>query len=122
MWKQLKKEFPTFMDKAFEFTKELGIDPVNLVVDHAALRFANAEDVDTLRKELETESTMLSEAIVAGRPIMIYKLNTPLKYKVSTPKVEGEQLPNTSLAITKYKGLALKFHCYTIEQVVTNTL
>lgn len=39
-------------------------------------------------------------------------------YKVTTPKVEGEQLMNTTASLSKYRGLSVKFHCYPIEEIV----
>ena len=39
-------------------------------------------------------------------------------FHISTPKVEGEQLLNTTISLTKHIGLAIKFHCYSIEDVV----
>jgi len=40
--------------------------------------------------------------------------------RISTPVVSGEQLLNTTIALEKYPGLAIKFHCYPIEEVVAS--
>lgn len=178
MWTDLQAQFKTFMDTLFSFIDELGIDVTNLQIDHAAVRFKKSNDVDQLVKELKPITTKLSEAIVNGRIIYIFKFKNPFKYKnysidcieipypasdhdfpkdgwehvefvltstkpetldksfrelfpsltddilqkynykLSTPKVTGEQLLNTTVALHKSKGLAVKFHCYTIEEVV----
>lgn len=39
-------------------------------------------------------------------------------YKLSVPKVEGEQLSNPTCILTKYLGLSIKFHPNSIEKVV----
>ena len=178
MWEKLHNEYEQFMDNIFLFISELGIDVKDLQIDHAALRFKNSDDVNKLIAELEPIGKKLSEAIVNGRTIYIYKLNSPLIYrnfsvpcvelpypaanhdfdtdgwehlefvlsdtepdtldgtfreifpsltdeilkkydfKISTPKASGEQLLNTTISLQKYKGLAVKFHCYSIEDVV----
>lgn len=39
-------------------------------------------------------------------------------YSISTPSVKGEKLVNTSISVEKEKGLAIKFHSYSIEEIV----
>ena len=183
MWNKLKTDFKAFMNDILNFAQEANLDASNLEIDHAALRFKKAEDVDLLLSELKDLSNILSQAVVNGRKIYILKLNKPLvfknysipclelpypskdhdypkdgwehvefviqnsnpdtlqadfksifpnfndeykerfNYRISTPKVEiAEQLLNTTIALEKHKGLALKFHCYPIEKVVTSKI
>lgn len=41
-------------------------------------------------------------------------------YKLSIPKVEGEQLSNPTCILTKHIGLSIKFHPNSIEKVVSS--
>lgn len=43
-------------------------------------------------------------------------------YKLSIPKVEGEQLLNPTIALTKSKMLSIKFHPNSIEKVVSSKI
>ena len=180
MFQELKENLNSFLEKVFDFTNELGIDVSNLEIDHVALRYKDAKDVDTLLEELKPLGKILSQATVNGRKISIIKLNEPFIYKgytipcielpypaenhdypnddwehvefvltttdidnfenvfrksfpnltedmlqkysysFSIPHADEDQLPNPSVALAKYRGLAIKFHPYSIELVVTS--
>lgn len=41
-------------------------------------------------------------------------------FKITTPDVKAEELVNTTIVLQKHPGLAIKFHCYPIEQIVAS--
>ncbi len=81
MFRQLKQELTPFLDEIFRFTTELNLDVSNLEIDHIALRYKNAADVDKLAGELKEQGDIISQAILKGRKIYIFKLHHPLKYQ-----------------------------------------
>lgn len=81
MFKQLQQNLPAFLDECFTYLNELGIDVTGLPLDHIALRYKDSTDVDRLAGELKEQSTVISDAIVNGRIIYIFKLHIPLTYK-----------------------------------------
>lgn len=89
MFEQLQQKLPAFLDEAFAFITELGLDVSGLPLDHIALRYKNAADVDALANELKEQGEIISDAIIKGRIIYIFKLHQPLVYKnYSIPCVE----------------------------------
>jgi uncharacterized protein len=81
MYQSLLQDLPIFLDKVFAYTRELGLDVSGLELDHIALRYKNSADVDRLASELKHVSTVISDAVVNGRIIYIFKLHKPLEYK-----------------------------------------
>ena len=81
IFEELRLELTPFLDKVFALVKELNINVSDLDIDHIALRYKNSKDVDKLAAELQSQAKILSQAIVNGRKIYIFKLNTPLLYK-----------------------------------------
>jgi len=77
-WQELRLKSISFGERVVDFARELGLNIDNLQIDHMGMRFANPEDVDFLRQGLNKVGGKISEAIVNGRPILIYKLNRPL--------------------------------------------
>jgi uncharacterized protein len=81
MFETLQQKLPAFLDECFVYLGDLGIDVAGLSLDHIALRYKDSSDVDKLTEELKGQSTIISNAIVNGRIIYIFKLHTPLTYK-----------------------------------------
>jgi predicted metalloenzyme YecM len=81
MYKNLQQKLPVFLDECFAYLSELRIDVTGLPLDHIALRYSHTSDVDKLAEELKGQSTVISDAIVNGRVIYIFKLHTPLRHK-----------------------------------------
>ncbi|MBR0573920.1 MULTISPECIES: VOC family protein [Pasteurellaceae] len=54
--------------------------------------------------------------------ILLWHQNNKLKVKISEPKVEGEQLPNPSIAVSlvnsKENHTCIKVHPYTLEKII----
>lgn len=83
-WNSLIESFPHFMSKATQFVSDLGLDISGLQIDHIAIRIKDPSDVDLLKAEISTLSTNgspISNEIVNGREIMIFKLRKPLVYE-----------------------------------------
>lgn len=63
------------------FLEEIGLDISGLQIDHLGLKIKNTEDAENLKSDiLENSGEIISKAIVAGRPIYILKLSTPLVF------------------------------------------
>lgn len=77
---QLEGALKEFGEKMSEYLEELGIQEKSqsLVVDHIGLRLKKRDDILSLKNELSEKGKMISSAIINGREIFIYKLNTPL--------------------------------------------
>lgn len=75
------QKIPIFLDEEFTFIHELNLDVSGLSIDHIALRYKNSEDVDQLAKELKKQGDVISDAVVNGRIIYIFKLHQPLIYQ-----------------------------------------
>lgn len=83
-WANLTNSFHQFMTNALRFAEELNLDVSSLVIDHVAIRIKDAAVVDTLREELSNlsiDKSPISNEIVNGREILIFKLSTPLKFQ-----------------------------------------
>ncbi len=83
-WSSLKETFPHFMEKIMVFISDLGLDISDLQIDHIAIRVKDPSNVELLKKELNALSinnSPISNEIVNGREIMIFKLLHPLVYE-----------------------------------------
>lgn len=93
--------YKDFLEKLIKDIEGKGIDVSNLNLDHFGYQCSSNEDYDNLRPELEKIAKLISENIVGGRRVGIFKLNTPLGYKnwkipaveLVAPK-EGQQCPS----------------------------
>lgn len=93
--------YKDFLDKLTEGIKEEGIDISDLNLDHFGYQCSSNEDYNKLRPEFEKIAKLISENIVGGRRVGIFKLNTPLEYKnwkilaveLVAPK-EGQNCPS----------------------------
>ena len=89
MFEKLQTEVNGFLNKIFSFVEELGIDVSGLKIDHMGLRYSDPKKVDQLSQELNQVGTKLSEAVVNGRKIYNFKLDTPITFKdFSIPCIE----------------------------------
>lgn len=81
--------YESFLDKFFSKIQEFGIDVSNLELDHIAYQSSSDADYDKLKPEFDQIGKQMSENIVGGRRVGIYKLNTPIQYKErSIPAIE----------------------------------
>ena len=95
-------QYETFIKGLLDKIKELGINVTDLDMDHIGYQSSSNEDYDRLRTEFDELGKRVSEEIVGGRRVGIYKLNKPLHYQRYTimaielvaPK-EGQKCPST---------------------------
>ncbi|OGJ22498.1 MAG: hypothetical protein A2804_03000 [Candidatus Pacebacteria bacterium RIFCSPHIGHO2_01_FULL_46_10] len=81
--------YQVFLDHFFNKLEELGIDVANLELDHIAYQTQSDDDYDQIKPEFKKIGKEMSEAIVGGRRVGIFQLNSPLQYKGrSIPAVE----------------------------------
>jgi len=76
--------YESFIKGLLEKIKQLGIDVSDLDMDHIGYQASSNEDYDRLRTEFDKLGEKISEEIVGGRRVGIYKLNTPLRYQQYT--------------------------------------
>lgn len=70
-----------FINKILKRLDELGVDVRNFELDHLGYQTASNEEYDSLRLKFTDYGKLVREAIVGGRRVGIYKLNSPLIYK-----------------------------------------
>lgn len=82
LWKTLQDTIQDFHTRVTALTDELGITDIvkGLHIDHAGIRVAKNEDVDTLREELLQHGLCFSSEIVNGREILLFELYTSLQF------------------------------------------
>lgn len=73
--------YETFIEKILRKLDELGIDVSGLNMDHIGYQASSNEDYDKLITEFDEIGKRMSEAIVWGRRVGIYKLNKPLRLR-----------------------------------------
>jgi predicted metalloenzyme YecM len=66
--------------------KKYNIDVSNLDMDHIGYQASSDADYDNLKQEFEKIGVLVSEKIVGGRRVGIYKFNQPLCYQQYTNK------------------------------------
>lgn len=85
------EEYESFFDKIFSNMKGAGFDDEEFIeIDHVAYRTETFERYEELKKEFEKISSNSSEAIISGRPIIVYRLKESLIY--GDWKIEGLEL------------------------------
>jgi predicted metalloenzyme YecM len=80
------QNFQQFMEDVFAGLNKFGIDVSNLEMDHFGYQASSNEDYDNLVPEFKKLGEWLSEEVVGGRRVSIYKLLEPLSYKQSKPQ------------------------------------
>ena len=76
--------YENFIQKILDKLSELGIDVSCLNMDHIGYQASSDEDYDNLASEFDAIGERVSENIVGGRRVGIYRLNTPLKHQQYT--------------------------------------
>lgn len=77
--------YVSFIEGILKRIEELGIDVTNLNMDHIGYQASSNEDYDNLKEEFDKIGEYVSEKIVGGRRVGIYKLYKPLHFKQYTP-------------------------------------
>lgn len=81
-----------FLEKVFSALAADGINVSNYELDHICYRVETKARYEELKTILGDYGELLTEAIIAGRPISTYKLNEPLVYK--NIKISCIELPS----------------------------
>ncbi|GAK27162.1 VOC family protein [Serratia liquefaciens] len=172
----LALDLPRFERALSQFAEKLCLDLSQFTADHVSLRCHQNTTAERWRLGLQQCGSLLSEAMINGRPICLFDLQQPLKVgpwlidcvelpypgdkryshegwehvelvlsgepatlyaralahlpdeallapgiklKQSSPKGEGERLPNPTLAITD-GTVTIKFHPYSIRDIVAS--
>lgn len=76
--------YNTFIEKILQKLNELSIDVSDLNMDHIGYQASSNEDYNRLRAEFNGLGVRISEEIVGGRRLGIYKLNNPLHFQQYT--------------------------------------
>lgn len=86
--------YKVFLDKLHGDIEAKGIDVSSYHLDHFGYQCSSNEDYDKLKPELLAVAEMVSENIVGGRRVGIFKFNTPLPYN-------GKGIPAVELVAPK---------------------
>ena len=70
-----------FIEKILKEISNLGIDASQLQMDHVGYQTSSDHEYDGLKEEFKKFGEMVSEKIVGGRRVGIYKFFKPLKFK-----------------------------------------
>lgn len=88
---QLMASLPEFAEKASALADRLGLIRAGLVADHIALRITELADAQWLKEELMGHGKIISDNVLNGRPIFLFKLHTPIQ--VGPWAIEVVELP-----------------------------
>lgn len=75
------ENYENFIIKILDKLNKLGIDVSGLNMDHIGYQASSNEDYDKLKAEFDAIGERVSEAVVGGRRVGIYKLNKPLIFR-----------------------------------------
>lgn len=76
----LLDQIDSFLNKFFESISETGIDIQNLYLDHIAYQASSSEDYNNQSQYFMKFSKLISEKIVDGRRVGIFKLHEEITY------------------------------------------
>ncbi len=70
-----------FLDRLFENIEEAGVDVSAYEMDHICYMAETVEEYIEMKAEFAQVGERLREAIVSGRPFVVYKLHEPITYR-----------------------------------------
>lgn len=73
--------YENFIQKILDKLNEMGVDVSSLNMDHIGYQASSDNDYDKLKAEFDAIGERISEKIVGGRRVGIYKLNKPLRFR-----------------------------------------
>ncbi|WOT06454.1 VOC family protein [Shewanella youngdeokensis] len=112
MYAPLHQSWPQFSRSIAALMAELGLDKLNLPIDHTALRVNTVQAADSLRSEFEQRGKIISNNIINGRPILIIELDTPLR--LNDNPIDCVELPypgNKAYPQEGWEHVELVFNC-----------
>ncbi len=104
----MKLNHKKFLDKLNAKIKELGIDIHDAKLDHIAYQTSSSEEYDKLKPEFEKIAELVSEPIVGGRRVGVFKFFKPLEYKndsisaIELIEPKEDQNPKSGLEHAEY--------------------
>jgi predicted metalloenzyme YecM len=72
--------YKEFLDTLLDNISKYKIDVSNYKLDHIGYQCSSDNDYDNLKNEVNEFASLVSENIVGGRRVGIFKLDSPLKY------------------------------------------
>lgn len=87
-WCGLEQGIPAFLKGVFDYAASVDINIDGFEIDHIGLRIKELSEVEILRNSLNqvsVNSEPISNSVVNGRSILIYKLKQPIeiyKFKI----------------------------------------
>lgn len=70
-----------FLDRVFMWLEKCQIDVSGYELDHLCYRVSTQEAYEFFKNSMSSRADMLAENMIAWRPIVTYKLYTPVVYK-----------------------------------------
>lgn len=105
--------YTPFINNVLQKLNTFGVDVTNLDMDHVGYQASSNTDYDNLKKEFDKIGEKLTEEIVGGRRVGIYKLYKPLHFK---------QYTNTAIELVAPKeGQVCPSALEHVEFVITET-
>lgn len=86
--------YKDFLDKLLQNIEIAGVDVSKYQLDHFGYQASSNEDYDKLKPEFEKIAKLVSEDIVGGRRVGIFKFDVPLEYN-------GQVIPAVELVAPK---------------------
>ena len=75
------KDHQSFLNSFFEQIQAVGIDISELDLDHIAYQASSAQNYDELKPKFLELGEEISEEIIGGRRVAVFKLDKPIHYK-----------------------------------------
>ena len=73
--------YKEFLNKFLQKINDLGIDVSKYDLDHLGYQASSNEEYDQIKPEVIEIADLMSENIVGGRRVGVFKLHEPLRYK-----------------------------------------
>ena len=77
----ISKDCTLFIEKLLQKLNKLDVDVSKLQMDHLGYQVSSDQEYDGLKEEFKKFGEMVSEKIVGGRRVGIYKFFKPLNFK-----------------------------------------
>lgn len=92
MFKDILPGIEPFLSTILSDLDDLGLDVSNYYLDHVCFRTTSLEEYDQLKDSISAIAQLLSEAMIAGRPIASYQLNEAIHF--ANRKIEVIEIPS----------------------------
>ncbi len=101
---QIIGDYPAFLDDILDRVETEGFDFADFVqIDHMCYRTTSLENYEDKKTELASVAKLLGEALINGRPISTFRLNTPVIH--SPWRIDAIELPAPKAGSEHQEGL-----------------